>query len=158
MVEPGPVEASVASVVWPLAESLAEQMGFMLVDVTYGTSKRRGSLRIVLDRPGGITLDDVEAFHRAIDPLLDQADPITISYTLEVSSPGAERRLRCARDFRIFAGRAVRIITTAPVQGRTLWDGRLLGMEGSCVLIDREGVRQAIPLESIQRARLRMEA
>ncbi len=157
MVDSGPAQAAVRDVVWRLAESLSERMGLVLVDVTYAARRGRGTLRIVLDRSGGITLQDIEAFHRAIDPLLDEADPVPTSYNLEVSSPGAERRLQNEREFHIFEGRAVRIVTREPIGGRAQWDGRLAGVRDGCVVVQFEEGSAEIPLGAIQRARLRME-
>jgi len=152
--EPGPTQQAVRDVVWPLAESLAREMGLVLVDVAFGMRGRRATLSIVLDRPGGITLGEVEAFHRCIDPLLDAADPIPTSYVLEVSSPGAERRLRTERDYHIFVGRWVRILTTEPVAGRQQWDGRLAGVQDGSVRLRTSDGEVAVPLTAIRIARL----
>jgi ribosome maturation factor RimP len=140
-----------------LAQPLAEARGLVLIDVEFGAERGRRVLRCVVDKGGGITLDDIEAFHRALDPLLDEADVISESYVLEVSSPGAERPLRSERDFRLFAGRRVRLAAREPVAGRREWAGRLLGVaEGTVRLAvgPEEAEQVAVPLAAVSWARL----
>jgi ribosome maturation factor RimP len=150
----------VRETVFALAERLAEQQGLTLVDVEFVGAPGRSILRCVLDKPGGVTLDDCAGFHRALDPVLDATDPVPGSYVLEVSSPGQERPLKTARDFRLFAGRPVLVAAREAVDGRREWAGRLLGLQGDSVLLafgEEEGQRVAVPLERIEWARLRME-
>ncbi len=82
-----------ASAVRELAEPLAEEFGYVLWDVEYVKEGAENVLRITIDSENGIGIDDCEKMHRAIDPILDSADPIEGSYRLEVSSPGVERTL-----------------------------------------------------------------
>jgi ribosome maturation factor RimP len=140
-----------------LAEPLAEARGLILIDVEYTVERGRRILRCVLDKAGGITLDDIEGFHRALDPILDEADPIPGSYVLEVTSPGVDRPLRGEREFRLFAGRTVRVAARQPVDGRREWVGRLLGLEAGAVCIafgPEEAERVAVPLDQVAWARL----
>lgn len=83
--------------VWDLAQPLADELGLVLWDVLFLKEGATWSLRIVIDREGGVDMDACEAMSRAIDPLLDEADPIDQSYTLEVWSAGLDRDL--VRDF-----------------------------------------------------------
>ncbi len=156
----GTARVQVRERVLALAEPLAAARGLVLVDVEFGSERRRMVLRCVVDKPGGITLDDIEGFHRALDPLLDEADPIPDSYVLEVSSPGLERPLRNERDFRIFAGRPVLLASREPIDGRREWAGRLLGLDQDAVRIafgPAEELQVSIPLPQIAWARLRIE-
>ena len=82
---------SIAETVTALAIPLAEQMGYSIWDVEYVREGADYYLRITIDNEEGITIDDCEAFSRAIDPMLDEADPIADAYHLEISSPGVER-------------------------------------------------------------------
>ncbi len=148
----------VREAVLALAAPLAQERGLVLIDVEYHPGRRSSVLRLVLDRAGGIGLDDLEGFHRAIDPLLDEADPVPGSYMLEVSSPGAERPLRSERDFTLFAGRQVLLAAREPVQGRREWRGRLLGMEDGAVrVVLADGQVLALALELVAWARLTLD-
>jgi ribosome maturation factor RimP len=149
----------VAERVRDLAEPLAAEQGLVLIDVEFRAQRRGAVLRCTLDRAGGITLGDIERFHRALDPLLDAAAPIASSYVLEVSSPGAERPLRTPRDFELFAGRPVALAAREPVDGRREWHGRLLGLDGGCAVVAfgaDEAERVAVPLPLVAWARLRV--
>ena len=82
----------VARTVWELAEPLCEEFGYILWDVEYVREGADMILRVTIDtdREGGITIDDCEKLHRALDPVLDEADPIEEAYMLAVSSPGVD--------------------------------------------------------------------
>ena len=143
-----------------LAEPLAQGLGLVLVDVEFTGERGRSVLRFTVDKQGGVTLNDVEGFHRALDPLLEAADPIPHSYVLEVSSPGLERPLRTARDFTLFAGRPVALAARVPLDGRREWQGRLCGLEGAAVIVSfgpGEDQRVAVPLDQVAWARLRSD-
>ena len=149
----------VADQVRDLAAPLAADHGLVLVDVELRSGRGGPVLRCTLDKAGGITLDDIERFHRALDPLLDAAAPIAGHYVLEVSSPGAERPLRTPRDFELFAGRPVAVAAREPVDGLREWHGRLLGLEEGCAVVafgPDEALRVAVPLTQIAWARLRV--
>ena len=90
--------------------------------------------------------------------ILDVEDPLPFSYTLEVSSPGLDRPLRAAADYRRFAGRLAKIVVSQPVDRQTHFEGRLGGFEdGSIVIETTPGKRQLIPLSLVTRARLEVE-
>lgn len=84
----------IAAAVTKLAEPLAEELGYFLWDVEYVKEGSEMYLRITIDSEEGITIEDCEKMHRAIDPILDEADPIDEAYHLEISSPGIERELK----------------------------------------------------------------
>ncbi len=144
----------VASVVTDLALPLAEQLNLELVDVEYTKEAGRYYLRVFIDKPGGVTLDDCQALSERLDVLLDEKDPIPNAYVLEVSSPGIERPLKKAQDFRRFAGRLARIKTFAPIEGRKQFIGRLLGASDQEVRLQIDDQVVAIALERIASARL----
>ncbi len=85
---------NIAAVVSDLVRPTVEELGYLLWDVSYAKIGTEYHLEITIDSEEGITINDCEKVHRAIDPILDEADPIENAYRLEVSSPGIERELR----------------------------------------------------------------
>jgi ribosome maturation factor RimP len=148
----------IAGRVEEMARPVAESKGLELVEVQYAGEGGRRYLRVFLDKPGGISLDDCEAVSRELDRVLDDADFIPHSYVLEVSSPGLERPLKRREDFARFNGRLVLIHTYAPLNGRKKFSGRLMdsGENGVTVLIG-EHETATIPWNQIARARLAVE-
>lgn len=144
----------VAARVAEMALPLTEELNLELVDVEYTKEAGRYYLRVFIDKPGGVTLDDCQALSEKLDVLLDAADPIPNSYFLEVSSPGIERPLKKAGDFVRFAGREARVKTFAPVEGRRQFKGRILGAAGEEVQLEVEGRTVALRLDNISSARL----
>jgi ribosome maturation factor RimP len=111
-------------------------------------------LRLYIDSPNGISLDDCERVSRAVSETLDAADPIPSHYTLEVSSPGLDRVLRTREHFERFAGERVRLEMMQPIEGRKRFAGRLLGVGESDITLELESGRISLPIEDIHRARL----
>lgn len=128
--------------------------GMELVDVTFRPEGGRRILRVTLDRPGGITLDDCEEISNALSALLDQEDPIPQSYYLEVSSPGVDRPLVREEDYRRFAGQQVKITTYAPIDGRKNWQGELIGLSDGQVRLRVDQQLVSIPYDKVAKARL----
>ena len=103
----------------------ADELGYYLWDVEYVKEGADFILRITIDSEEGITIDDCEAMSRAIDPILDQHDPIPDQYLLEVSSPGIERELTRDDHFDLCIGEKVEVRLFAPVDGSRVWVGIL---------------------------------
>ena len=122
-------KGGIAAAVRTLAQPLCDQLGYELWDVEYVREGADYYLRITLDSENGITLDDCETFSRAIDPLLDEADPIPDAYHLEVSSPGIERELKTAAHIAACTGWDVEAKLFSPVDGVRVIRGELLGMD-----------------------------
>lgn len=143
---------SIAATVTALAAPLAEQLGYQIWDVEYVREGADYYLRITIDSPQGITIDDCERFSRAIDPLLDEADPIADSYHLEVSSPGIERELKTDAHIEACLGETVEARLFAPLDGSRVHRGRLEGLSenGDVVLSNGEQTR-AIPRAAVSR-------
>jgi ribosome maturation factor RimP len=120
-------------------------MGFDLIDMDFS----RGLLRLTIDKPGGVTLDDCVSASRRVSLLLDTNDPIEGSYRLEVSSPGLNRRLKTLKEFEHFAGRKVKIQTKEGT-----FRGTIRGLVEESVLIEIDGKEQKVPFEDIQKANL----
>jgi len=144
----------VAEIVKNLALPPAEGLGFELVDVEYIKEAGRYYLRIYIDKPGGITLDDCQALSEKLEPILDNADPVSGPYILEVSSPGIERPLKKMSDFQRFTGSLVKIKTFSPIDGKKQFTGRLLSTTDEEVSLDLDGQVIAIAIDKISRARL----
>lgn len=144
-------------VVAEMAEELAASLRLEVVDVEFRREPAGRILRVFIDKPGGVTLDDCQALSRLLSKRLDEVDPIADSYNLEVSSPGIERPLTKPRDFVRFAGHQVHVRTYGPVDGRRNFKGELLGLEGEHVVVRLDDGDAKIPMEQVARARLVVE-
>lgn len=131
---------SVAEKVRALAEPIAEELGVWIWDVEFVKEGARRVLRITIDSEEGVNIDDCEKLHRAIDPILDEADPIEEQYYLEVSSPGLERELKNADHIYACEGWDVEVRLYAPIDGSKVFRGVLLPLgEGGEIRIDAGG-------------------
>jgi ribosome maturation factor RimP len=132
-------------------------MGFELVRVAM--SRGGGTLQIMIEPADGRPMD-VEAcatLSRALSAVLDVEDPIPGTYTLEVSSPGIDRPLTREKDYVRWAGYAVLVETTQPIEGRRRFKGTLLGLENGTARIRLEdGIEADVPLSVVLRAKLEM--
>ena len=106
---------NIAEAVAALLEGTVVGLGYRLWDVEYGKEGADYHLTVTIDSDAGITIDDCERVHRAIDPLLDEADPIETAYDLEVSSPGIERELRTPAHIDACVGEEVELRLFAPL-------------------------------------------
>jgi len=131
-----------------------ERDGTELVDVEFVRERGRWILRLLVDRSGGVSLDDCERVSKLVSPILDVADPIEPSYVLEVSSPGIDRPLVKDADFSRFAGERVKIRTQHVHQGRRRFAGELLGMETGQVVVRVGQETYRIPHVDIEKANL----
>ena len=131
---------SVAETVRALAEPVAEQIGCWIWDVEYVKEGARRVLRITIDSEEGVNIEDCETMHRAMDPILDEADPIEEAYYLEVSSPGIERELKTEEHIMACEGWDVEVRLYAPKDGSKLFRGVLLPLEeDGMIRIDAKG-------------------
>lgn len=124
-----------------LAEPLAEEAGYELVDVEHAVTGRSRVIRVLIDKPGGITVGDCAQFSRRLSDGLDMNQIVPGRYQLEVSSPGLERPLRTLEAVARFAGQRAAVTTHEPRDGRRNWEGILVGPEGDRVglLVDEGG-------------------
>lgn len=137
-----------------LLEPPLKALGFELVDLDVRIG-RNGLLRLYIDKPDGVMLADCEFASKQIGAFLDVEDPLPGSYTLEVSSPGLDRRLRKPEHFERFSGDLVRIELRQAVSGRKRFKGRLLGIdEDDLIAVDVDGVRWGLKLADVAMARL----
>lgn len=143
---------NIAGVVREIAEPLAQSLGYILWDVEYVKEGADMVLRITIDTDaeGGISIDDCEKMHRAIDPLLDEADPIEESYMLSVSSPGVERVLTQPMHFERMAGEEVEVKLYTAIDGTKAFRGELIGLQdGEIVIKDAEGNEKRFPEKTV---------
>jgi ribosome maturation factor RimP len=134
-----------------------EGLGYELVDVQLRSEQGRLVLRLLVDRPGGITLQECAGVSREVGPHLEVADLIPSRYVLEVSSPGVRRPLRRADDFRRFEGERVVVRTRETIDGRKTFRGLNCGLDesGRLVVDDRDtGRSHTIPLGTVREAHL----
>jgi ribosome maturation factor RimP len=137
-----------------LLAPIVTDLGYELWELTYAPRAGGGLLRLYIDSPQGISLDDCERVSRSVSEALDAADPIPGHYTLEVSSPGLDRVLRTKAHFERFAGEQVRLEMVNPIEGRKRFAGRLTEVSERDVTLEVDGVRVNLPIEGIRTARL----
>ena len=128
--------------VWDLALPVVQQAGLELWDVEYVTEAGQRYLRLYLDGPEGVDLDACERVSRAMDPILDEADPVPDSYVFEVSSAGCERALKRPGDFARFMGSTVEVKLYSNLDGAKQWIGTLVDYSDGDVTIDCGGQRR----------------
>ncbi len=108
-----------------MAKPIVEEAGCELWSVEYLREAGTWYLRVFIDKEGGVGIDDCEKISRALDPILDEADPIPESYVFEVGSAGAERELKRPSDFAKFIGSEVEVKLYQPYQGKKAYIGKL---------------------------------
>lgn len=159
-----------------VAERVARSYNLEIFDIQFRREPVGWMLRVFVDVPydadapwadeaerrhradASPTIQNLEHISRDMSAVLDVEETIDHSYTLEVSSPGLDRPLRAAADYRRFAGRLAKIVVSRPVDRQTHFEGRLGGFEdGSIVMETTPGKRQLIPLSLVSRARLEVE-
>jgi ribosome maturation factor RimP len=137
-----------------LVEPLAERLGYELVDLEYVAGRGGSVVRIFIDRPAGVGVEDCTLVSREVSALFDAEDPVPSAYTLEVSSPGFDRVLRTSAHFGRFVGSRVFVELKEPRAGRRRYTGTLLGVdpEGIALEVDAEPV--TLKFAEIGKARL----
>ena len=142
--------------VWQLAEQVAEEQGVEIFDIEF-LGKHKILLRVTLDKEEGITLDECEKFSKSFVSLLDVEDPISGSYTLEVSSPGLDRPLRSLKDFEKNKGKLVRIVSSEKIENQNFIIGRIIDIRNGFIQLLANKAEIDIPFEKIEKAKLEIE-
>lgn len=150
----GMTSNSIVSQVWRLAEPLCLGEGLELVHIEYQREPAGRTLRIYLDKPGGVTLDDCVNVSRQLGDILDVGLETELSYRMEISSPGLDRPLGKLGDFERFRGCRAKIRTARPIDGRKNFTGTLEGIEGESVLLLVDHRTMRIALADIAKAHL----
>lgn len=137
-----------------LLEPGVRALGFELVDVELSGRGRHAVLRVYIDGPEGVTVDDCADVSRQLSGILDVEDPIPERYVLEVSSPGLDRPLTKREDFQRFIGEEVKVRTRQPLDGQRNFKGRLVDVERERVILDVGEKTMSLGFDSIEKARL----
>jgi len=146
----------IATQIWTLAEPVAKSCGLELWDVESLKEAGQWVLRVYVDKSGGVSIDDCEAFSRAFDPVLDEADPIEESYVFEVSSAGAERELKRPSDFEKFLGQKVEVRLYTPLLGAKSHIGALKEYADGDVTVEINGAEKTFLKAQVAQVRLRI--
>ncbi|MCX7711834.1 MAG: ribosome maturation factor RimP [Clostridia bacterium] len=128
----------VEDAVTELVKPITDQHSFELVDVEFIKEGANWYLRIYIDKPKGITIDDCQVVSEELSEKLDKEDPIEQSYFLEVSSPGLERPLKKDRDFEKYKGEVVEVKLFEALDGRKIFEGELLGLIDDRIVVKPE--------------------
>ena len=131
--------------------------GMEVVDIEYRRESGGWGLRVILDKEGGVTLDDCTRVSQEAGRSLDVEDIIPTAYTLEVSSPGLTRPLKTERDFTKHLHRLVKVKTVDPIEKRRQFKGRLLGVSEGGGQIKVEGKVFQISLSNVAKANLEID-
>jgi len=137
-----------------LTEPLLTQLGYELVDLELAAGRSHAQLRVFIDRPEGIGIEDCESVSRELSALLDVRDPVPTAYTLEVSSPGLDRVLRKAEHYARFVGSRVHVELLAPRDGRKRYTGALAAANAGSIELNVDGQQVSLAIVDIARTRL----
>ena len=141
--------------IWQLVEPIVRAERMELLEVEYRCESHGWVLRLFIDQEDGITVDDCAQISRLVGDLLDVADPIVNPYQLEVSSPGLNRPLRKWEHFEKHVGSIVDVRASTSIDNRRRFKGKLLDASPEGITIDCEGRVFKLPLDVLERARLR---
>ena len=126
----------VEQLVEELVAPIVENANFELVDIEFKKEGPHRFLRIYIDKPGGISLDDCQLVSQGVSEKLDEVDPIEENYFLEVSSPGLDRPLKKESDFKKYIGELVEVKLYEPIQGLKLIEGELVDFINDTIIIN----------------------
>lgn len=147
---------SVEKLVERLVDDIIQNTELELIDVEY-VKERDWYLRVYLDKPNGIEVEDCQSVSEQLEAKLDDLDPIKESYYLEISSPGLDRPLKKERDFERHIGDKVEVHTFAPLNGSKLVVGTLMGVDEGDIHLDVEGTEISVPREKTSQIRLHLD-
>lgn len=148
--------SKVVEIISEIARPIVEQNGCELWDVEYVSEGGQWFLRIYIDKSDGVSIDDCENVSRAIDPILDEKDPIASSYVFEVSSAGLERSLKQPAHFQRFLGENVEVKLYKPFEGSKLYTGSLSAYDNGNITITCNGETVTLTKEQVANVRLRL--
>lgn len=137
-----------------LIEPTIEQLGYELSDLELPIGGRDGVLRVFIDKPEGIAVEDCEVVSRQLSAILDVEDPLPGHYTLEVSSPGLDRKLTKPEHFQRFTGETIRVKLRFPLDGRRNFRGALRTADDEKIEVEVDGELHSLQLSTIESARL----
>lgn len=129
-------------------------LGFELVDVELAGSHHYPTLRVYIDGPAGVNVDDCARVSRQLSALLDVEDPLPGQYTLEVSSPGLDRPLVKPEDFKRYLGETIKVKMQQPRLGRRNFSGRLVDVTADHIVVEVDKEHFDLAFDGMERARL----
>jgi ribosome maturation factor RimP len=153
------MNGAIVARVTEIAERVAESEGLEIVEVQLLGGGRKRVLRITIDKPQGVSHADCELISQQVGTILDVEDVIPgIGYTLQVTSPGVERKLAGARDFQRFLGRKARVVLREPVEDRRHWEGTLADFSGDVVTLEAAPGRNIrFSVQQVEKANLKFD-
>ena len=138
-----------------IVSRIAGSKGLDIIEITYKRESHAMVLRVIVDKAGGVTMDECGQINRELGTKLDEANFIDSHYIIEVASPGLDRTLKERRDFEGNLGKDIHVSTYAPIEGENVFTGKLIGLsEGMIVIESAQGVTTEIPFDKIAKARL----
>ena len=137
-----------------LLEPTVARLGYELADLEVRLGGKGGLVRVFIDKPEGIGLEDCEKVSLAVSALLDVEDPVPGNYSLEVSSPGLDRKLTKVEHFQRFEGEIVKVQMRFPIEGRRRFRGTLVSSNDENIVVEVDGESHSLPLKTIDTARL----
>lgn len=137
-----------------LLSPTVEALGCELWGLQYSANPKHSVLRIYIDKPDGVSIEDCERVSRQVSALLDVEDPVSGKYQLEVSSPGLDRPLFALDHFQRCVGSVVQVRLRQPFEGRRNYSGQLVGVEDENVVIRVDDQEYVVPYEWIDRAQV----
>ena len=149
----------ISAKVLEIAQRVGASEGIEIVDVQLLGGGKARLLRIFIDKPEGVSHGDCELISQQVGTILDMEDVVPgDSYTLEVSSPGVERKLSRPQDFERFVGKKAKVLLREPVDNQRHWEGRLAGVtEGVIALEPQAGKMVHFPFSQVEKANLKFE-
>lgn len=147
----------ITQLVWEFSEPVVQAHGCSLWDVEYVREGGQWYLRLYIDKEGGVDITDCEAISRAVDPILDEKDPIPDSYSFEVCSAGLERQLKRPSDFEQFMGSSVCVRLYTAKNGVKEFTGKLLAYEDGAISIESAGLTQKFEKAEVAMVRLHVD-
>lgn len=150
--------SSIADKVRNIAENVAEKESLELVHVEVVGTERKPTVRIFIDKPEGVTVDDCSTVSHQVEAVLDAEDLIPSAYLLEVSSPGIERELYSLEDFKKFAGQNAKVKTNQPINGQKNFTGQIVGVENEEIIFeDKTNGAVRFPYSAVTKAKLEVD-
>ena len=141
-----------------IARRVAESEGIEVVEVELKGGGRNQFLRISIDKPEGVTHGDCENISHQVGTILDVEEVVPSHYTLEVSSPGVERKLTTVKDFERFQGKKVKLILKEPIENQKAFEGTLSGLQDQVISLDlAAGKTIQFTHERVEKANLKFE-
>jgi ribosome maturation factor RimP len=140
-----------------IAQRVASSEGIEVVEVEVKGGGKNQFVRISIDKPAGVSHADCELISQQVGTILDVEDVVPGHYTLEVSSPGVERKLRKPADFERFLGKKAKVTLREPVERNRHWEGILAGYADGLISLDVNGRPIRFPFEQVEKANLKFE-